>query len=84
MDEKTDVFAFGVFLLEIITGRKPVDGSHQSLHSWVIATFHKTYRFDYKFGLWFWETIRSYKVFLVELGLVKILSDNVLQMFINN
>jgi hypothetical protein len=29
VDEKTDVFAFGVFLLEIISGRKPVDGSHR-------------------------------------------------------
>lgn len=36
VDEKTDVFAFGVFLLEIISGKKPVDGSHQSLHSWVM------------------------------------------------
>lgn len=35
VDEKTDVFAFGVILLELISGRKPVDGSHQSLHSWV-------------------------------------------------
>ncbi|KAI6682581.1 hypothetical protein NL676_036462 [Syzygium grande] len=34
VDEKTDVFAFGVFLLELVSGRKPVDGSHQSLHSW--------------------------------------------------
>uniref|UniRef100_A0A5B6YQ83 Protein kinase domain-containing protein n=1 Tax=Davidia involucrata TaxID=16924 RepID=A0A5B6YQ83_DAVIN len=34
VDEKTDVFAFGVFVLEIISGKKPVDGSHQSLHSW--------------------------------------------------
>ncbi|KAK7290038.1 hypothetical protein RIF29_04159 [Crotalaria pallida] len=34
VDEKTDVFAFGVFLLEVISGRKPVDGSFQSLHSW--------------------------------------------------
>lgn len=34
VDEKTDVFAFGVFLLEVISGRKPVDASHQSLHSW--------------------------------------------------
>ncbi|KAF8392887.1 hypothetical protein HHK36_021127 [Tetracentron sinense] len=33
VDEKTDVFAFGVFLLEIISGRKPVE-SHQSLLSW--------------------------------------------------
>lgn len=34
VDEKTDVFAFGVFLLEIISGRKPVDESHQCLHTW--------------------------------------------------
>ncbi|XVF69994.1 hypothetical protein PTKIN_Ptkin11bG0126100 [Pterospermum kingtungense] len=34
VDEKTDVFAYGVFLLEIISGRKPVDASHQSLHCW--------------------------------------------------
>lgn len=33
--EKTDVFAFGVFLLEIISGRKAVDVSHKSLVSWV-------------------------------------------------
>lgn len=35
VDEKTDVFAFGVFLLELISGRKPVDGSHKSLIAWV-------------------------------------------------
>ncbi|KAM1500028.1 hypothetical protein PS1_023077 [Malus domestica] len=34
MDEKTDVFAFGVILLELISGRKPGDGSNQSLHGW--------------------------------------------------
>ncbi|CAD6338526.1 unnamed protein product [Miscanthus lutarioriparius] len=34
VDEKTDVFAFGVFLLELVTGRRPVDGSHRSLLSW--------------------------------------------------
>ncbi|CAN6200668.1 unnamed protein product [Urochloa humidicola] len=34
VDEKTDVFAFGVFLLELLTGRKPVDGTHRSLLSW--------------------------------------------------
>lgn len=34
VDEKTDVFAFGVFLLELLSGKKPVDGSYQSLHSW--------------------------------------------------
>ncbi|XP_038890819.1 probable receptor-like serine/threonine-protein kinase At5g57670 isoform X2 [Benincasa hispida] len=31
VDEKTDVFAFGVLLLEIVTGRRPVDSSKQSL-----------------------------------------------------
>ncbi|KAG0472277.1 hypothetical protein HPP92_016823 [Vanilla planifolia] len=34
VDEKTDVFAFGVLILEVISGRKPVDGSHKSLLSW--------------------------------------------------
>ncbi|KAK9130200.1 hypothetical protein Sjap_010687 [Stephania japonica] len=34
VDEKTDVFAFGVLILEIITGRRPVDSSKQSLLYW--------------------------------------------------
>ncbi|KAK8264094.1 hypothetical protein V6Z12_D12G085300 [Gossypium hirsutum] len=33
VDEKTDVFAFGVLLLEILTGRRAVDLSRQSLMS---------------------------------------------------
>ncbi|KAK4257694.1 hypothetical protein QN277_007251 [Acacia crassicarpa] len=41
VDEKTDVFAYGVFLLEVISGRKPVDGSHQSLHSWAKPLLNK-------------------------------------------
>lgn len=32
--EKTDVFAFGVLLLELITGRLPIDNSRQSLVIW--------------------------------------------------
>ncbi|KAK4430509.1 Receptor-like cytosolic serine/threonine-protein kinase RBK1 [Sesamum alatum] len=32
--EKTDVFAFGVLLLELITGRRAVDSSQQSLAMW--------------------------------------------------
>ncbi|GMI67226.1 ROP binding protein kinases 1 [Hibiscus trionum] len=34
VDEKTDVFAFGVLLLEIVTGRRAVDSSQQSLAIW--------------------------------------------------
>ncbi|KAK9109060.1 hypothetical protein Sjap_017120 [Stephania japonica] len=34
VDEKTDVFAFGVLLLELITGRRAVDSSRQSLVMW--------------------------------------------------
>jgi hypothetical protein len=39
VDEKTDIFAFGVLLLELITGRRAVDSdSRQSIVIWVI--FH--------------------------------------------
>jgi len=42
VDEKTDVFAFGVLLLELITGRRAVDSnSRESLVIWV--SFHKPY-----------------------------------------
>ncbi|KAM5577029.1 receptor-like cytosolic serine/threonine-protein kinase RBK1 [Rosa sericea] len=34
VDEKTDVFAYGVLLLEIITGRRAVDNTQQSLVIW--------------------------------------------------
>ncbi|GMH23258.1 hypothetical protein Nepgr_025101 [Nepenthes gracilis] len=34
VDEKTDVFAFGVFLLELISGKRPVDAHHRSLRTW--------------------------------------------------
>lgn len=35
IDEKTDVFSFGVLLLEIITGREALDESRKSLVLWV-------------------------------------------------
>ncbi|XP_040380985.1 receptor-like cytosolic serine/threonine-protein kinase RBK1 isoform X2 [Oryza brachyantha] len=34
INEKTDVFAYGVLLLELVTGRKAVDSSRQSLVIW--------------------------------------------------
>lgn len=34
IDERTDVFAYGVLLLELITGRRAVDSSQQSLVIW--------------------------------------------------
>lgn len=36
VDEKTDVYAFGVLLLELITGRKAVDEQQQSVIIWVM------------------------------------------------
>lgn len=37
VDEKIDVFAFGVLLLEIITSRRAVDtASRQSIVAWVM------------------------------------------------
>lgn len=38
VDEKTDVFAFGVLLLELVTGRRALDYSQQSLVLWVCIT----------------------------------------------
>lgn len=43
LTEKSDVFSFGVVLLELITGRKPVDASQplgdESLVEWVTSLF---------------------------------------------
>lgn len=35
VDEKTDVYSYGVLLLEVITGRPAIDESQTSLVMWV-------------------------------------------------
>ncbi|KAG8383617.1 hypothetical protein BUALT_Bualt04G0032700 [Buddleja alternifolia] len=42
VNEKTDVFAFGVLLLELITGRRAVDSSRQSLVMWAKPLLEKS------------------------------------------
>ena len=39
IDEKIDVFAFSILLLELVTGRKALDYSWQSLVLWVHKIF---------------------------------------------
>ncbi|XP_024382718.1 receptor-like cytosolic serine/threonine-protein kinase RBK1 isoform X5 [Physcomitrium patens] len=41
VDEKTDVFAYGVLLLELITGRRPVDSKKQNLVAWAKPHLNK-------------------------------------------
>ncbi|KAL5561611.1 hypothetical protein UlMin_031358 [Ulmus minor] len=43
VDEKTDVFAYGVLLLELVTGRRALDYSHQSLVLWARPLLKKNY-----------------------------------------
>ncbi|KAK8565439.1 hypothetical protein V6N13_020543 [Hibiscus sabdariffa] len=42
VDEKTDVFAFGVLLLELVTGRRALDYSQQSLVLWAKSLLKKS------------------------------------------
>lgn len=49
VNEKTDVFAFGVLLLELITGRRAVDSSRQSLVMWVCSLSLLIYSLYFQF-----------------------------------
>lgn len=42
VDEKTDVYAYGVLLLELITGRQALDSSQKSLVMWV-SLFYRAF-----------------------------------------
>ncbi|KAL8159562.1 hypothetical protein V2J09_001099 [Rumex salicifolius] len=42
VNEKTDVFAFGVVLLELITGRRALDDSNKSILIWAKPLMHKS------------------------------------------
>lgn len=68
LTEKSDVFSFGVVLLELITGRKPVDESQpigdESLVQWVCSKTHtlhnelKALPLFYTFFNGFYESFR--------------------------
>lgn len=48
VDEKTDVFAFGVLLLELMTGRRAVDSYRKSLVLWVMILLNCPAKFHLK------------------------------------
>lgn len=77
LTEKSDVFSFGVVLLELITGRKPVDASQplgdESLVEWVRSIPCSLFFIEFSFSpnMCFWPSafiVRQYKSSGLELN----------------
>lgn len=87
VDEKTDIFAFGVLLLELITGRRAVDtASRQSLVMWV--WFHSNLTSFKPILIWTVDTWRDYNIITCDVGIFSfwgiVFSSDYLNLIIEN